>query len=97
MTPSERRWLQEARRCIRLAIVKSEYGDWDTVVEWTASAIRDPLVTSNTSEVIDLLSSLAVSKPSDFRTNAGMRAAAIRRLEETKFLIGELLVATTDH
>lgn len=96
MTPSERRWLQEARRYIRLAIVKSEYGDWDAVVEWTAAAVRTPRITEHTSEVIDLLSSLAVSKPADFRTNAGMRAAAIRRLEDTKTLIGELLVATTD-
>ena len=76
--------------------MKSEYGDWDAVIEWTAAATRSPLVTENTSEVINLLASLAVSKPEDLRRNAGMRAAAIRRLEETKALIGETLVTTTD-
>lgn len=96
LTTTERRWLQEARRHIRLALVQSEYGDWDATIEWTAAAIRSPLTTENTSEVISLLTSLASAKASQLRSNAAMRAAAIRRLEETKTLIGELLVATTD-
>ena len=97
MTPLERRWLQEVRRYIRLALAKSEYGFWDEAIECTAAAVRNPLTTENTSEVINLLTSLATAKASHLRSNAAMRAAAIRRLEETKTLIGELLVATTDH
>jgi hypothetical protein len=96
MTPLERWWLQGARRAIRLAIVKVEYGDWHAAVSWVQSVVNAPLVTSNTSEVIDLLTSSAVADPKLFISNAAMRAAFSRRLEETKTLIGNLLVATTD-
>lgn len=98
MTPSERAWLQDARRSIRLAMVKSEIGDWDTVVTAIGNVARRPtLVTPATIEVINMLSSIAVTQPSDLRSNAAMRAAVTRRLEETKVFIGEFLVATTDH
>lgn len=97
MTPAERQWLQNARRHIRHALVKSEIGDWDAVISWIAPLTRSTIVTSVTLEVTSLLASLATTEPASLRSNAAMRAAALRRLEETKSLIGELLVATTDH
>lgn len=94
MTPSERQWLQDARRFIRIALVKTEIGDWDTVVATVGNVARRPGPPNI--EVVNLLASLANANASDFRGNAAMRAAAIRRLEETKSFIGETLVATTD-
>lgn len=98
MTPSERQWLQDARRFVRIAIVKAEYGDWDAAVAAMGNVARRPsLVTPGTIEVINMLASFASTKPSDLRGNAAMRAAAIRRLEETKVFIGDALTATTGH
>jgi len=96
MTPSERAWLQDARRHIRLALVKSEIGDWDTVVFYAAQVVRMKPFAPRLTEVTNMLASLATTEPPQLRSNAAMRAAAIRRLEETKTLIGEILVATTD-
>lgn len=90
--------MQDARRSIRLALVKSEYGDWDTVVTAIGNVTRRPsLVTTDTIEVINMLASIGVTEPSHLRTNAAMRAATIRRLEEAKTFIGEVLTATTGH
>lgn len=96
LTTLERRWLQDARRSVRLALVKTEIGDWDTVVACIKTIVRTTLVTNATLEVTNLLASLASSNPSELRGNASMRAASIRRLEETKSFIGDILVATTD-
>lgn len=96
MTPIERQWMQDARRRIRLALTKIEIGDWDAAVDHIKSVVRSTLVTPDTLEVTSLLTSFASSEPSELRRNAAMRAAAIRRLEETKTFIGETLVATTD-
>lgn len=93
---NERQWLQETRRHIRIALVKAELGDWDAVIT-VLRPIVQTTATNATLEVTNLLASLTASTPSHLRSNAEMRAAAIRRLEETKALIGELLVATTDH
>lgn len=98
MTPSERQWLQDARRFVRIAIVKAEIGDWDAaVVAMGNVADRPSLGTPDTIEVGNMLASFANTKPSDLRSNAAMRAAAIRRLEETKVFIGDALTATTGH
>ena len=96
LTMSERKWMQDARRAIRFALVKIEIGDWDTAIIHIKGVARSTLVTKNTLEVTNLLASLAASEPSDFRSNVAMRAAAVRRLEEAKLQIGEALVATTD-
>lgn len=96
MTPTERQWMQDARRAIRFALVKIEIGDWHTAVDHIKGVVRSTLVTPDTLEVTNLLASFACSEPSDFRTNAAMRAAATRRLEEAKIYIGDILVATTD-
>lgn len=95
-SPVERLWLQTARRNIRMALLKGQLEDWDAAISWIAPVVSAPPLSSVTSEVTDLLTSLALTKPSDLRGNAAMRAAAIRRLEEAKTLIGETLVATTD-
>lgn len=97
MTPTERQWMQDARRAIRFALVKIEIGDWDAAIGALKGVVRSTLVTKATIEVTSLLASLASSEPSDFRSNAAMRAAALRRLEEAKTYIGDTLVATTDH
>lgn len=96
LTMTERQWLQETRRSIRIALVKAEIGDWDTVITLLRPIVRVTTVTDATLEVTHLLASLAASEPSDLRRNVGMRAAAVRRLEEAKAQIGETLVATTD-
>ena len=96
MTPTERQWLQIARRDIRLALVKAEIGDWDAVVSCVHPYSRAVPSGAVPIEVSNLLASLGTSNPSDLRGSAAMRAAAIRRLEETKVLIGESLVAN-DH
>lgn len=96
LTATERQWMQDARRHIRIALTKVEIGDWHTAVEVVKSVVRSTLVTKATLEVTNLLASFASSNPSDFRSNAAMRAAALRRLEETKSFIGDILVATTD-
>lgn len=96
MTPTERRWLQDARRHIRVALVKAEIGDWDTAVLYAAQVVRMEPFAPHLTEVVNMLASLATTEPSQLRSNAAMRAAAVRRLEETKTLIGETLVATTD-
>jgi hypothetical protein len=96
LTPSERQWMQDARRAIRFALTKIEIGDWDSVVGHIKGVVRSTLVTKDTLEVTNLLASIASSEPSDFRRNAAMRAAALRRLEEAKTYIGDTLVATTD-
>ena len=95
-TMVERRWMQDARRTIRIALTKVEIGDWDSVVSYAKSVVRSTLVTKTTLEVTNVLASIAASEPSDFRRNAAMRAAAQRRLEEAKAYIGDTLVATTD-
>lgn len=97
MTPTERQWMQDARRVIRFALVKIEIGDWDAAIDALKGVVRSTLVTKATIEVTSLLASIASSEPSDFRSNAAMRAAALRRLEEAKTYIGDTLVATTDH
>lgn len=96
LSMTERQWLQNARFFIRMALVKAEIGDWDTVVSQADRIVRSPLLNEATMEVANLLASLAATKPSDLRSNAAMRAAATRRLEETKSFIGATLVATTD-
>lgn len=97
MTPTERSWLQDARRHIRVALVKSEIGDWDVVIFHATQVVRMEPFAPHLIEVANMLASLATAEPSQLRSNAAMRAAAVRRLEETKTLIGEILVATTDH
>jgi hypothetical protein len=94
---NERQWLQETRRHIRIALVKAELGDWDAVITVLRPIVQTTATNNITPEVTNLLASLTAAEPLDLRSNAAMRAAAIRRLEETKTLIGELLVATTDH
>lgn len=96
MTPTERQWMQDARRHIRIALAKIEIGDWDAAIGHVKSVVRSTLVTPDTLEVTNLLASFASSEPSELRRNAAMRAAATRRLEETKTFIGDILVATTD-
>lgn len=95
LTASERQWMQDARRSIRIALTKVEIGDWPTATEVIKGVVRSTLVTKATLEVTNLLASFASSEPSDYRKNAAMRAAALRRLEEAKALIGDILVATT--
>ena len=97
MTPSNRSWLQEARRDIRSALLYAERHDWNTCVSTVASIWRRLSDTSEvTIEVKNMLASLAVTDPSELKKSAAMRAAAVRRLEEVKSFIGESLVATTD-
>ncbi len=96
LTMTERQWMQDARRAIRFALTKIEIGDWNSAVDHIKSVVRSTLVTKATLEVTNLLASFATSEPSEFRRNAAMRAAAIRRLEEAKAYIGDTLVATTD-
>lgn len=97
LTMVERQWMQDARRAIRFALVKIEIGDWDSAISHIKGVVRSTLVTKATLEVTNLLASFAASEPAEFRKNAAMRAAAIRRLEEAKAYIGDTLVATTDH
>jgi len=98
MTQLERQWLQEARRSVRAALVSADIQEWDNVVLQAAGLSRYPTGYGHPKilEVKDLLTSLGRASHQDLRSNAAMRAAAIRRLEEVKTLIGEALVATTD-
>lgn len=98
MTQLERQWLMEARRSIRAALVSATNQNWDDVVACAVGLARYPTGYLNDTilEVKDLLTSLALTSPKDLRSNPSMRAAAVKRLEEVKSLIGETLVATTD-
>jgi hypothetical protein len=95
MTPSERQWLQDARRTIRYALRQVMVDDWDAAIANAKGVVRSTIVTDCTLEVTHLLASFAHSNPTDYRANAAMRAAAIRRLKETKDYIGKTLAATT--
>lgn len=92
MTPSERAWLQEARRNIWMALTKAEYGDWNSVVAIASSIHRHPDASGEGFEVQSLLASLATSNVTDLRSSAAMRAAAVRRLNDAKTFIGSTLV-----
>lgn len=96
LSPVERLWLQNARRHVRMALLKGQLEEWDEVIDWLAPIVSAPDLTEVTSEVTNLLTSLALTKPSQLRGNAAMRAAAIRRLKEAKTFIDDTLVATTD-
>ena len=91
--------LREIRRGIRLALVHAELHHWDEVISICLGIYSQHASGGGevTFEVRNLLASLANTTPSDLRRNAAMRAAAVRRLEETKTLIGESLVTITDH
>lgn len=92
MTPSDRAWLQEARRNIWIAIAKAEYGDWMSVVAVAGGICRHPGGTSEEAiEVQNLLASLATSKVSDLRGSAALRSAAEQRLNDAKTFIGRVL------
>lgn len=97
MTASERQRLREAQTIIRFALLMAERRDWSTVVSIvanTCSMIGDEPVYG---EVRNMLASLAVASPGALAGNRAMQLAAIRRLEETKHLIGETLIATAVH
>ncbi len=90
----ERRWLQEARRSLRLAHTYAENGsDWDAVVASAESVYRTPMAAHDAViEVKNLLASLATTAPSQLRTNRAMRTAATKRIKEAILFIGETLV-----
>lgn len=98
MTSLERAHLREARRHLRFALVAADGSRWDDVVRSASHIYRQPVgVNAVTVEVKDLLASLATTDPANFKGNAAMRSAAITRLKFVHALIGEALVATTDH
>lgn len=93
MTPLEKTWLQNARRDIRYALDHAKHGNWEAVIHSVGAAGNIPAPAGSVIlEVSNLLASIRVSRPSDFRGSAAMRGAAIRRLEEAKILIGSSLV-----
>ena len=95
---TDRTWLQYARRSIRLALLRASLNDWEAVVA-SASNIHRNITSSDLTviEVRNLLASLANTDPSHLKTNRAMREAAKRRLNDVRLLIGDALVATTDH
>lgn len=97
LTTVDRCWLQDARRSIRLALLRASLNDWEAVVA-SASNIHRNTTSSDATviEVRNLLASLATTAPSHLKTNRAMREAAKRRLNDAILLIGETLVATTD-
>lgn len=97
MTTDQRDWLQSVRRSIRLALLDLEFERFDTAfIALRARFLDEVPVTEVTSEVKNLIASLATSDP-DLMNNPAARQAAVRRLNETKHFITESLLATTEH
>jgi hypothetical protein len=98
MTTQHRRWLADVRRAIRQALLDMEFGRVDTAMLSLKEHYRDEvIITDSTYEVKNMIASLASVDPADLKKNPAMRAAAVRRLNETKQYIGEALLADTAH
>jgi hypothetical protein len=97
MTTQQREWLASVRRSIRKALLDLEFGRFDIAF----LGIREHFVEESPTcdaamEVKNLLASLAVVDPALTRDNPAARAAATRRLNETKRYIADALLATTE-
>jgi hypothetical protein len=96
MTPNHREWLARVRRAVRQALLDLEFGRFETAFLPLRECYHDEVtVTDVTVEVKNLIASLAYADPGEVRRRPAMRAAAVRRLHDTKKFISDALIAPT--
>lgn len=96
MTPRHREWLGSVRRAIRKALLDLEFERFDTAfLDLRELFFTEAPISDDTMEVKNLIASLATARP-QLMQNAAARAAAVRRLEETKKYITEAMLSASD-
>lgn len=96
MTPNHREWLADVRRAIRQALLDLEFGRVETAFfPLRECYLVEVTVNDTTAEVKNLIASLATVDPDELKKRPAMRAAAVRRLKDTKKFISDALTAPT--
>lgn len=97
MTPTQRDWLRSVRRSVREAALHLDYQRYDVAFAGLRERFLEEVPASEvTSEVKNMIASLATAGP-DLMDNIAARRAAVRRLDETNHFITESLLAAAEH